>query len=352
MPIKLSYEPLLSPKDTHGIIHAPNWIGDHVMAFPFYEALRNNWKGRLTLLCREQVHSLTTPPFIDEKILIKDTHSIKYLLKLAHQIHTLSPTPAVSFCLPNSFSSALLFWMAHIPTRYGFAGLGNELLHTRSIRWGRKTSGPHESIRFLKLLTLYLSESTVNHALPSPLPLLSSAQTISNRSNVIVIAPLASHPLRVWPYFEELLQKISNHFPDFKFVLVGKDSKNNMWSRKLIRIGNPNITNLINQTSLDELSCLLSRARLLIANDSGVAHLATLSATPSLVLFGPGNPQYIAPLSSQAMILRNASLPCSPCEKKHCHSPYGYQACLRTLPPAEVLKAAIKLLKPSHSKTS
>jgi heptosyltransferase-2 len=107
-----------------------------------------------------------------------------------------------------------------------------------------------------------------------------------------------------------------------------------------------NAQNLIGKTSLPDLIKLCESARLVIANDSGVAHLAaTLASAPVLVLFGPGNPDYIRPLGNKVSVVRDESLPCSPCEKPYCRSPYGFQRCLKNLDVSFIMTRVEELLR-------
>ena len=55
--------------------------------------------------------------------------------------------------------------------------------------------------------------------------------------------------------------------------------------------------------SLGELYELLSSSSLYIGNDSGVSHIAGLSGTPTIVLFGPTDPNIWKPLGENVSVI-------------------------------------------------
>ena len=52
---------------------------------------------------------------------------------------------------------------------------------------------------------------------------------------------------------------------------------------------------LAGETSIGELCRLVAHARLVIAGDTGIAHVATAYGTPSVTLFGPVGPEQWGP---------------------------------------------------------
>jgi ADP-heptose:LPS heptosyltransferase len=61
------------------------------------------------------------------------------------------------------------------------------------------------------------------------------------------------------------------------------------------RAGLPSSALLAGRTTLDQLAALVAHARLVVAGDTGVAHLATAYRRPSVTLFGPVHPAHWGP---------------------------------------------------------
>ncbi|MCD6293916.1 MAG: glycosyltransferase family 9 protein [Deltaproteobacteria bacterium] len=96
-----------------------------------------------------------------------------------------------------------------------------------------------------------------------------------------------------------------------------------------------------------ELITLLHFGSLLITNDGGPGHFASLTPIPSIIFFGPETPALYGPLSEKAVSLYEP-LPCSPCVTAYNHrkSPCdGNNVCLKAIHPEEVFDKACELLK-------
>ena len=66
------------------------------------------------------------------------------------------------------------------------------------------------------------------------------------------------------------------------------------------------------RTSLRDLIVLYTLADVLVTNDSGPGHFASLTEIDAVVLFGPETPALFAPLGGRAHVVW-AGLACSPC---------------------------------------
>ena len=84
-------------------------------------------------------------------------------------------------------------------------------------------------------------------------------------------------------------------------------------------------------------AALLRRARVVVANDSGMLHLATAVGRPVVALVGPTVRAFgFFPYAAQAEVLERplACRPCSPFGSDHC--PLGHHRCMIEIAPAAV----------------
>lgn len=98
------------------------------------------------------------------------------------------------------------------------------------------------------------------------------------------------------------------------------------------------LVNLCGQTAILDLPPLCAAARLIVANDTGTAHLAAATTTPMLLLCGPTNPQRVKPLGAQVSTMQ-ADLPCINCYQKICE----HHSCMTALTPELVWRRLQKL---------
>jgi len=318
------------------------------MAFPAYQALRAHFPdAHLSLLCTENVADLDFAETLhwDEKrvLSVEQRKFPSGLLSLAADLRRERYDLAVSF--PHSFSAAFLFQASGIPERIGFSGDWNRAFFTQSLRWRGPESGRHKSLLYRELIDLVTGNSSALNASHSEEKSgLENRKKEPSEPSYLVIAPGASLPLREWPYTAELLMGLRKEYPHLRLRVVASPQEKK-WSSLVGRLGDPAIEDWVGKTTLPSLITLCRGARLVIANDSGVAHLsASLAEAPTLVLFGPGNPTYVAPRGPQVRVARVEGLACSPCEKPYCRAPYGYQRCLRDLSLSQVLSEIRMLL--------
>jgi len=162
---------------------------------------------------------------------------------------------------------------------------------------------------------------------------------IGPKSKLILLNPSAGEiPIRAWPvekYIELTTWILAD--PGHVVLLIGAGADWKITQHVHQALQHSRCVQLTGQTNFTELMDLFSIADLLITNDSGPAHFASLTGIPNIVFFGPETPRLYAPLGENTQVLY-ADLPCSPCltAYNHRHTPCRDNKCLQNIPSDEV----------------
>jgi ADP-heptose:LPS heptosyltransferase len=99
--------------------------------------------------------------------------------------------------------------------------------------------------------------------------------------------------------------------------------------------------------SIRELLMLFHAAQLLITNDGGPGHFATVTPIQTMVFFGPETGRLYGPLGSRNTVLESG-IACSPCLSAYNHRLTfcdGDNQCLKRIAPDPVLDQALHFLR-------
>lgn len=156
-------------------------------------------------------------------------------------------------------------------------------------------------------------------------------------------------PIRTWPgpRFAEVARHLLAADPRVVVVLVGIPDATPSARAIQGAVGNPRCVDFTGKTrTLADLVQLFHQAELLITNDSGPAHFASLTEISCITLFGPETSQLYGPLGPRALNIYK-KLACSPCltALNHRNSPCTNNVCLQEISVAEVFEAARHLLE-------
>jgi heptosyltransferase-2 len=237
--------------------------------------------------------------------------------------------------LPNSFKSALVPFFACIPLRTGFIGEQRYLL-LNDVRKLDKTALPLMVERFAQLAED--GQDKLPRPLPDPELKISVAQRDATLSKlglildkpVVAFCPGAEYgPAKRWParYFAEIARRLRQNGCVVWLIGSGKDKP---VADEINRLADENCINLCGSTDLVDAAALLSCAKFVVSNDSGLMHLAAALNRPMVAIFGSSSPQFTPPLSGQAHVAR-PDIECSPCFKREC--PLEHFNCMEQLTP-------------------
>lgn len=122
---------------------------------------------------------------------------------------------------------------------------------------------------------------------------------------LVAINPGAGHPRKRWPVtcFGALAERLATEAGARLLLLWGPDEAHMAREISLTLPGHSAL--LAPPTDLGELSALLRRCRLMIANDTGPLHLAAALGTPSLGLYGPTRAARNGPYGARCLGLQS-----------------------------------------------
>ncbi|WP_028835518.1 MULTISPECIES: glycosyltransferase family 9 protein [unclassified Pseudoalteromonas] len=125
---------------------------------------------------------------------------------------------------------------------------------------------------------------------------------LSNK--LFVISPAASKAQRNWLAERYAALADYAHTQGFKIVLTGGPTELEInLANNIIKHSDSPILNLVGKTKLKELLCVLKRADLVLAPDTGPAHMAVTVGTPVIGLYAHSNPARTGPYLYQDYVV-------------------------------------------------
>jgi ADP-heptose:LPS heptosyltransferase len=185
--------------------------------------------------------------------------------------------------------------------------------------------GEHEVLRYLRLLEALGVPSKGRH-LEFPLTEPDWAEWRALKlERYVCIHPGSQLPSRRWPpeRFAQVADALA--MEGWRVVLTGTQNEAALVETVKRFMREPAVS-LAGRTSLGGLAALISRARLLVCNDTGVSHIAAAMRTPSVVVCSGADPQRWAPLNRQLHRVLCHDVPCRPCAHAQC--PIGHPCAL------------------------
>lgn len=160
-------------------------------------------------------------------------------------------------------------------------------------------------------------------------------------------------PIRAWPldHYRRLARDLLSE--GYAVGVIGLAEDRTLASQILSFCQDDSCIDLAGYTkSIRELMILFHFASLLITNDGGPVHFASMTRIPTMAFFGPESPALYGSLDRE-VVNYFLGMSCSPCltAYNHRNSPCdGDNACLREINPEQVLEKALEIIR-SRKKT-
>jgi lipopolysaccharide heptosyltransferase II len=333
-------------------------IGDVLMTTPAVRALRSSPRRRVTMLTSTaggEVARLV--PEID-RVIVYDAPWMKASperVDASLDLATIERLRAERFDAAAIFTvysqnpqpAAMLCYLADIPRR---------LAHSREPAYGLLTDRiadpePERLVRHEVQRQLDLVAAVGCRTLDRSLSLRVGRDAFDRADAALTASGLDRR--RPWAMLHPGASAASRRYPADAFAVAASElAELHGW--QIVLTGGPDDRQVVEEVrsrmrpaasvlpedlDLEALAAALHRAPLLIANNSGPAHLAAAVGTPVVDLYALTNPQH-APWGVQSRVLFR-DVPCRFCYASVC--PERHHACLRGVPPSDVVSAALEL---------
>jgi lipopolysaccharide heptosyltransferase II len=322
------------------LIRSSNWLGDAVMSVPAVRAIKNG---------RPDAHVTIAAPAKIAPVwkLVPEVDAILPLASnsLLAAVRSIRERPRfdVAILFPNSLRVALEALLSGVRRRVGYRGhLRSWLLNQVMREQPPPRRLEHQSARYLRIAKIcgagQRQHSTANIQIAAS----NQPSAINDQQLKIGLCPGAEYgPAKRWlpERFAEAAVKVAAQAP-VQWVLFGTPKDAEIGEQIAAGLGD-SCVNRIGQTTLEQLILALRECRLLLTNDTGTMHLASLLGVPVVAIFGSTEPGLTGPLGDDHIALRH-HVECSPCFLRKC--PIDFR-CMKAVAVPEVVDAVLSILK-------
>nr|WP_315480832.1 glycosyltransferase family 9 protein [uncultured Rhodoferax sp.] len=354
-------------------------MGSIVLAGPMFAALRRQYPHAaihiLQLKKNQEVSKLLSLTQVENMHTLDDSSGgmlVRDILAVSLKMRKLG-LDAVIDCELFSRVSALLSFSTGAPVRVGFTPHTQEGLYRGSFINHAIPYNPYQHIskQFLSLVDAMASAGSAprNKAAPirsvpvetelsvkfSPTELEAYRAKVQNDHPVTVERPLVLMyagggilPERAWPaaHYARVAQGLCA--AGFAVGLIGLKDDAQLAKDLKTQVGSDACLDLTGYTkSIRELLMLFHASELLITNDGGPGHFATVTPIQTMVFFGPETGKLYGPLGTRNIVLESG-IACSPCLSAYNHRLTfcdGDNQCLKRIAPDPVLDQALAYLQ-------
>ncbi|MDO4782314.1 MAG: glycosyltransferase family 9 protein [Capnocytophaga felis] len=187
-----------------------------------------------------------------------------------------------------------------------------------------------------------------NYFVPKP-KLSEEVKDLLSKEKNIGIAPFASHLGKQYPFenLKNLIFKLSESYPNSKIYIFGGGEHERKIVEEVAFL--PNIENMVGRFSFEKELQLIANLNVMIAMDSGNAHLAAMYGVPTITIWGVTHPfagfyPYGQPIEN-ALLADREAFPLIPASVYGSKYPKGYEKAIETITTEEILTKIEEIIR-------
>ena len=330
------------------LVVGPSWVGDMCMAQVLFKMLKNaHPNATLDVLAPQWSEALLSRmPEVDTTLVLPFGHGdLQLRARIAFGKKLQSKGYDWALVLPNSWKSAVIPWAAGIPKRTGWLGEMRYRLLT-DYRKLVKADYPLMIQRFAALVDF---DAPVLSRQMMPKPLLKKNESnaikvltklkLTLDKPVLILCPGAEYGFtKMWPgshYAAVADQYLAIGWQ--VWVLGSPNDQEIADDLERSLTANPQFfQNLVGQTKLGDAADLMAFATKVVANDSGLMHIASALERPTVAIYGSTSPEFTPPLGKETQVVQVKGLECRPCFERTCRE--AHLRCLKDITPQQIIQ--------------
>lgn len=295
-------------------------LGDIVFTIPAVQLYKKNHpESEIYYLSEERFQEAAEIiPGINEVITVPDRMGIKEIIRFRKKIKKLGIQTVIDF--HSGPRSALLTLLSGAKNRIGYRTPNRNWAYNQLVPRKSKNISSHSVYNQARLLTPLGID-------PQEIPVYPEIEInnehvsdkiikIVELNKKIVIHIGAKKRYRDWGIenFSALIKLLSQD--NYNIFLIGKGKEEEKRGKNLKDLFD--IHDFTGKLSIREILFVIAHSDVYFGADSGPLHLASLTKTPIVALYGPNIPEISGPYRNENVTIIQLDLDCIPCHQKSC----------------------------------
>jgi len=314
-------------------------LGDIVFTIPAVRLFKDRFPGiRLHYVVEERFADIAgLIPGVDSVVTVPRRRGWRELLAFRSQVRKLGIGTVVDF--HSGPGSALLTLVSGAKRRLGYRTPNRNWAYNLLVKRHDPDRSPHSvpnQARLLEALGFDCRDVPPYPAIDtSSFPVSPRLLPLMGLLPKVVVHLGAGNRFRDWgeDHFVDLAQRLGAG--NVAVVLIGGSPEERERAQRMSSI--PGVLDLTGPLPVQELLALIADSSAYVGADSGPLHLASLTATPLVALYGPNRTAISGPWRQGALAVIELEMACRPCSQKSCK--YGTIPCMRDISTDKVYEA-------------
>jgi lipopolysaccharide heptosyltransferase II len=319
-------------------------LGDLILTIPSIQLIKEHFpQTKIFYVVEESFQDIIQLfPVIHQSIVVPRQMSMRQYWQFRQRIREEKIDTVIDF--HGGPKSALLTFLSGCRTRIGYKTANRLWAYThltaKSILPSHSTSNQAVLLKHLDISGDTIPPYPAPQIKPEDLP--NDLVQLISKNRPIAIHVGAGNSFRDWGIdnFKELINRLLEK-PQ-QILLLGHSPAEQKRAKDLCQINPRHIVNLCGQLTLVDMFRIISLSAVYFGADSGPMHLASLTNTPIVALFGPNIPEISGPFRRTAVSVIQKQLSCRPCRQRVCI--YDTIRCMQEISVEEVYEEIIRFI--------